>query len=272
MLCFGQNSFPYLCKLFFSSLLNHYRVLFLDFDPVYDANKFGITKNELLTRQKSDFKNKQQSTINLPYIFPTLTMLYITVESHVIYFQAHYTKSPHFLSNLFEHRIYPKAFWAQSDVILEIGKIMAVTIYTCLLFDKKLDPKFNMFIFVNSKNNSFEIVQNGRVLSPEVSKKIAQYQKPMTHYINILSGTVFLVLSLFCSSTFLTFWTGSFRDYLVLLELIGFLMYIPISNLYMIFYFMMVVRYIRIKQNINHKKIKNLKTMVSSKNTHHQKR
>src|SRR5699024_2465858 len=73
-------------------------------------------------------------------------------------FRYSHIKMPDFLF----HRIFPPEFWQQADIMMSLASVMTLVIYGCLLVDRMLDRKVSMYLFVDAKTSTAEIVQNGK--------------------------------------------------------------------------------------------------------------
>ncbi len=156
------------------ALGGHFRTLYLDLDPVKDAHIYQISRYYLFQQQQPktpSFSNRAALTsFHIPYLFPTLTMLYLAVDSALILrqigFQLGNTSTT--AAFLFSHRIFPKELWPQSDTMALLGVALAGFIYVCLLVTPKLEEKYIMYLFDNGNKNQrnsngvVELIQNGR--------------------------------------------------------------------------------------------------------------
>ncbi len=273
----GRNTFSFihLCRFLKQALLNHFQQLLLDFDPVKDGRKLGVTKEELLYSklQKQNSLSEQDnrtSKMNFTYILPALSMLAISLESEYIYLKASYRRQPKLLNNLIARRIFPSSLWKQSDVMMQIAHFLTTTIFLCLLLAPKLEPKFVMYIFHRKQDNNdevVEIVQNGRLLGKAETLLIARYRTQMNRFIRWIMFVLFLLLAAFFGSSF---WQNAQthqldnRTFLLKLVELGFIcLYLPITNVFMILFFMLVVRYIRIKQQCLRERILKLEALAA---------
>ncbi len=168
-----------------------------------------------------------------------------------MYFVSKYSQNLEVLNELFAHRIFPRRMWPISDVMMEIGLLMPISIYGCLLLDPGLGDKFKMYLFVDAKTGNAELVQNSRLLGAAEATSIYQYRKWMRKFIKMTILSLFFIITLFFSGHFALSWnakTGLFQIVIKLFEFITFCLYFPVTNVYIIFYFLLNVRYIRLKQ------------------------
>lgn len=267
----NKFSFVYFGHFLKQTLINHFQLLLLDFDPVKDASrKPEITKETLLNSklQNSVDNLSTQSKLNTIFLFPMISMVAISIETLFIYFQASYQRKPEVLNYLLARRIFPPSFWAQSDAMVHLGQLMTTIVYPCLLFDTNQEQnKYNMYLFTNIKTGSphdFEIIQNGRLLSKKETLLIGRYRCVMNRLIRWTIFSIFLLLITFFGNSFFLTWSphvglNSFK----FVESVLFTVYLPLTNVYMIFYFLLVVRYIRIKQGCLQDKITQFEKLIT---------
>lgn len=160
------------------ALGSHFRALYLDLDIIKDAHIYRVSRYHLLQQKTSSQMGKNfQPTFHLPYLFPTLTMFYLTVDSVLILqrisFQLGSTLPD--ASFLFSHRIFPQELWPQCDAMTLLGVALAFFIYVCLLTKPKLEEKYIMYLFVGDKGHhknsskTVELIQNGKGKSTRFS-------------------------------------------------------------------------------------------------------
>lgn len=259
--------------------VKNFQLLLLDFDPVKNVSynpKF--TKEQLLNSKlrKLQFPLENASTtnkINIIYLFPMTSMLAIIIESLYINLQASYQQKPEVLNTLLARRIFPPSTWAQADLIIHIALLMSTLIYICLLFDRNLNNnKFTMYLF-KTGNTEVDIVQNCQLLNKNTSSLIARSWSNVNRIIRWIIFIVFIQLvTFFLNSFFLTWSTNLGQNSLKFIEMIIFTAYLPLSNLYMILFFLLSIRYIRIKQNYLQDKVTQLeKNVIVSNQTSSQK-
>lgn len=259
------------------TLLNHLQQLLLDFDPVKDARKLDMTKDELLfskLQQQQNpinifsFSKNKKRTFNSIYLFPASSLLAITIESQCIYLVAGYKRQPEILDTLIARRIFPPALWAQSDVMVQLGLLMATSISLCLLLTPKVEDKFVMYLFEQqtaNEENQVEIIQNSQRLKKAETVLIARYRLKMNRRIRWAISVLFTLLAIFYVYSFILTWSLSpGQNYFKLVELILFTAYLLLVNVFMIFYFLLAVRYIRIKQQCLLKRILCLEAVVEN--------
>ena len=136
----------------------HLRVLFYDLDPVKDGKLFQMNRNQALS-PKSYFKS--DNSLNYQYLFPFAVGLYTNLDCLYIFYQNNFHYSYNEMPNLFFHLIFQPLFWKQSDIMCVMAVLMVLIVYWCLLKDSMLNPKFLMYLFVDKKSRTVEIITNG---------------------------------------------------------------------------------------------------------------
>ncbi|KAH9392075.1 hypothetical protein TYRP_022099 [Tyrophagus putrescentiae] len=111
-----------------------------------------------------------------------------------------------------------------------------------------LQNKFVMYLFVDRQNENVKIVQNGKVLDKAETESIVLYRKRATKFNQIAISILYSSLVAFFLANMFSNWRGTLYDYLTWPITLLASIYLPITNFFMIFFFLMVVRYIRIKQ------------------------
>ncbi|KAH9406314.1 hypothetical protein TYRP_013925, partial [Tyrophagus putrescentiae] len=111
-----------------------------------------------------------------------------------------------------------------------------------------LQNKFVMYLFVDRQNENVKIVQNGKVLDKTETESIVLYRKRATKFNQIAISILYSSLVAFFLANMFSNWRGTLYDYLTWPITLLASIYLPITNFFMIFFFLMVVRYIRIKQ------------------------
>ncbi len=272
----NENAFSlaYLCRLFKQALLNHIQQLLLDFDPVKDGQKLRITREELLYSKLQQSTNSirtssSKTKINSIFLLPAASMLAISLESQFLYFKSRFDKQSDAVNQVIARRIFPSSIWKQSDVMMVLAHLLTTTIFLLLLFDDQLESKFVMYLFkVGSDKKEIEIIQNGRILGPAETTLIVRYRTSMNRRVRWIILILFLLLAAFFGSSFLQTAEShklSNQVYLLkLVEMVFIILYLPLSNVFLILYFLLVVRYIRIKQKCLQKRILQLETVASS--------
>ena len=243
-------SFVHINQIFRNTFLKHIQHLLLDFDPVKDEQHQNFKSNE---------QHLEVLKIHTTYLFPALSMIAIAIETHWIYFQAWLTENTELLNSLLARRLMPRSFWAQSDAITELGLAMTTVTYCCLLLETKLPFKYHMVLL--TQNSKPALLQNGRLLEPSETNQILRIRRSTLRLIRGTIVTVFLFITTFFLNCFRLTWSAEHSWTMTtvkFLELIIFSLYLPLTNAYLIFYFLLVVQYIQIKQKVTAEKIESL--------------
>ena len=257
MIFLSHFSFRKLLRSTLSALLSHFRLLYLDLDPVKDATIYGVSKEQLLDEirfSKERQEVPENSGVHLSYLLPLLTLLFIVVDSVFVFQRNGWQHQAQAMPELFSHRIMPQVVWKLGDVMVFLSMIIPTFIYGNLLFDRTLERKYVMFLFVDTKNNGggkkkgVQIIENGKPLPAEESTAIYAYRKKVLIFlaVTVLNTTLFISTLLFWC--LFQEWRGSFHDYLLLVITGLFIFYVQFSNILMILYFCVTTtRYLRIK-------------------------
>lgn len=257
MIFLSHFSFRKLLRSTLSTLLSHFRLLYLDLDPVKDATIYGVSKEQLLNEirfSKEGQEVPENSGVHLSYLLPLLTLLFIVVDSVFVFQRNGWQYQAQDMPELFSHRIMPQVVWKLGDVMVFLSMIIPTFIYGNLLFDRTLERKYVMFLFVDTKNNGggkkkgVQIIENGKPLPAEESTAIYAYRKKVLIFlaVTVLNTTLFISTLLFWC--LFQEWRGSFHDYLLLVITGLFIFYVQFSNIIMILYFCVTTtRYLRIK-------------------------
>lgn len=150
-----------------------------------------------------------------------------------------------------------------------LGLFITTLAFICLFFDTNLgdNNKYSMFLFTRIQTQSpgdFEIVQNGRLLGKKETACILKYRRRMRRLIFWAIFSIYLLFSVFLGNSFLVTWSADWRlNSLKLVETILFSVYLPITNLYMVFFFHLTLRYVRIKQGSLQCKLAQLEKLIT---------
>lgn len=267
-------SFSKLPTAFYHLLLGHFNQLLVTFDPVKDAQQIGITsKEELLfslSAPKLSKPSKPRHQINYTYLIPALSLVFIETDTVFTYYKASYPDQSHLLDSVFARRTFPKRLWSVSDVMVEMGLFMSALVYVYLLFDQGLEDKLKLYLFVDEETNppKPEIVQNGKLLNATESTQIYLIRRSMLKALRLAMFGFCSVIILFFGGHLVFSWQhfSLAQNLLKVFEFALFAAYFPLSNVYIILYFLLVVRYVRIKQKVLEAKVAKLKTNVESQN------
>ena len=262
----------------YHSLFSHIRVLFYDLDCVKDQSVYGFTKSELIYEASKDTKNSTKSdhqpNFNFTYFFPFLLSLTIATDSLVLWAANDFHYEPTAMEGLFSHLIFPRKVWPQADIMMGLAVAMAVTIFPLLFADRMLDRKFAMYLFTDHRSGDPEIVTggggggNGRTLPPDETRKIVAYRRRMRSLMSLLMASLMGTAEAFTLWNLYTHWssvTSTAQLYLMAVCIALFFCYGCFSNLFLLYYFVLATRYIRIKQSCRQLRLTRLADIIRKK-------
>lgn len=245
---------------FFHLILDHFRILYTDLDPVKDAAFYRISRDQFLKSQNNEFQSKVSNN-RFAYLFPLLTMSYIAFSDLLyIFFHYHDQFELSELPDLLIHRVFPQLLWPTSDIAVALAYSMTISIYFCLFFAPHLEFRWLMFLFVDGTGKKkVEIFQTGRFLKQDEVTRIYQLRTKVKTYLPyaviIISLQVgFFILFNFFSSP--AFKLHSVHDFLLLVVVFPFVPYLLFTNFILIYFFVLTSRYLRAKQKCAAEKLK----------------
>lgn len=125
-------------------------------------NDFDLIKNtRFSTFSNVQFANSASPpSPKLHYLFGMLTIFYLGIETVIIFVQKGIFKNKNYesithIESIFSHRIFPKMFWHQGDIIALVGLSMAVIVLIVLW---RRVPPSNQCTFFALTDSKTEIV------------------------------------------------------------------------------------------------------------------
>ncbi len=82
-----KKNFKTFYSNFFHLILDHFRILYTDLDPVKDAAFYRISRDQFLKSQNNEFQSKVSNN-RFAYLFPLLTMSYIAFSDLLYIFST----------------------------------------------------------------------------------------------------------------------------------------------------------------------------------------
>lgn len=208
LLHFGKNAYII--------VVNHFQSLFTAFDVVKVGQHYLESRNDV--HKKSTLVQTPQVHLNLNYLIPELTMLYVALDSlRVLYCNDfhYYSTSMPLENTLFSHFIFPPELWHITDISSIFITSTPLVAFFFLLFDKPVDSKYLMYMFRNEvgcfQQGPVFIVQNGKRISQLETEKIAAFCSKIKRFLPLNILILFLVVDAFSIFNFcFIHWTGTF--------------------------------------------------------------
>ena len=134
-------------------LEEHLKILAGNLDPLKDASP----ENRSFLK-----RSLKRAVISKHYAFAFFVSFYIAVDMFVVLAQNKFAYSSKGLPNLFTHKVFPEELWPQSDIVMNLGFLMGLIIYSTLMHKCMLKYKFIMFFVGNKNMKTFKIYMDNR--------------------------------------------------------------------------------------------------------------
>ena len=270
---------------FVQMLSNHFYIFFTDLDPVKYAKQYHISRDHLLRfrLQPSEIQSKVNFNFckknRIAYVFPLLIMTYLVCSdllSVIIAFNFDHSEKHSFnisnISKLLSHRMFPREAWPQGEVVYALGMFMTLSIYICLIFKPHYEFSWLMFLFSSNNGRKVEIIQNGSFLEPKETEGIFQLQARLKRVLPFVVTAVLTFVGLYVfNNVFSSFYHQSsytLQDcILFILITVFFVPYIVFTDFFVIYFFILCCKYLRVKQKLTVEQLTGLEKQefISSK-------
>lgn len=156
----------------FQQYRRHLQCFYDDFDSIKDINIEEEFHQNIVTKDQPSSKLKTK----LHYLIGMQTILYVGVDSMLIIYQEGFFSSRKWtaitsIEMLFPHRIFPKTFWYQADIIALLCLSMAVTLFAIFSFLPPMPRKGCLFA-LNDK-------QTGKMVKLVDASGVGMYLLPI---------------------------------------------------------------------------------------------
>lgn len=233
--------------------------------------------------------------LNLTYLFPFLCSLYIALDGLFLFAQNGFHYEPTKMETLFSHLVFPRQFWPQADIMVGLAIAMSVTVFPLLMVDPMLERKYVMYLLLESGGrsaadncSSAEILMIGggggsaerradlAALPATEAAAILSFRRRARPLISLMMAAITLQAESFTLWNVYHHWSGfspadiertgsELRLYLLALSTALFFFYGNVSNLYMLYYFGLAVRYVRVKQRCRRRRVAELAAQIDRK-------
>ena len=168
----------------FRYYLNHIKIFFNDFDSVKNISVAKLTNITTISQ-----KNKLRFKIH--YLIALFAILVFSVDSMFVLINGNVFKNSKIImqsDRLFTHKIFPKQFWFQGDIVTFLSMSMAILNYMCLLINDLLKNKFCMFLLEQDTNdqNVFLVNISWENVNIVCAKKLISFRKLARKYARLL--------------------------------------------------------------------------------------
>ena len=232
----------------------HLHYLFTNLDPVKDLMSNG---------DKNDFipKNKKQR-LNQHYLLPFLLMAGYEVHSLYVLYRNSFHYDPKSLADLYTHKYFPDQLALQGSAMAHWGITLELFTYGKLIFEHFIPGRYLM-ILNGGKGEServhsaVRLKQDGRYLEKEITVKVLSFRrKAKALFTVLLKMEVFQVVSYFGYQAFGRHWRGTPTDVVFGLALPLYAFYAVYGAISLIYYFLLSLKYLEIKQQHLLKRLK----------------
>ncbi|KAH9390392.1 hypothetical protein TYRP_023096 [Tyrophagus putrescentiae] len=224
----------------------HLHYLFTNLDPVKDRMSNG---------DKNDFipKNKKQR-LNQHYLLPFLLMAGYEVHSLYVLYQNSFHYDPKSLADLYTHKYFPDQLALQGSAMAHWGITLELFTYGKLIFEHFIPSQYLM-ILNRGKGESqrvhsaVKLKQGGRYLEKEITVKVLSFRRKAKAFFTVLlKMEVFQVVSYFGYQAFGRHWQGTPTDHVFGFALPLYAFYAVYGAISLIYYFLLSLKYLEIKQ------------------------
>ena len=266
------------------------------------ANRRESRLNSISQQQSSSSTNQTHPHphphphLNLTYLFPFLCSLYIALDGLFLFAQNGFHYEPTKMETLFSHLVFPRQFWPQADIMVGLAIAMSVTVFPLLMVDPMLERKYVMYLLLESGGrsaadncSSAEILMIGggggsaerradlAALPANEAAAILSFRRRARPLISLMMAALTVQAESFTLWNVYHHWSGfspadiesltgsGVRLYLLALSTALFFFYGNVSNLYMLYYFGLAVRYIRVKQRCRKRRVAELAARIDQK-------